>query len=567
LHRLALNALRESAETRNDFARLANHASGAKDPEAVLEYAPTAARQASMLGAHRQAAAHYKTALKNLGKSAPELRAELLDAYADECSLLNQRIEAKEAQEEALEIWQELGQRVKEGRAYRRLSEIDHEYLFGPKREQYIIHAIELLETLPPSKELARAYGQMARVHLSLNEFSGAEPIYWGSRAIELAEQLGDVETLVHALSSVGAWEMSTKRAEGQAKLERSLKLSLEHGFQFHVARALANLANELNNLREYAESLRYTEMGIEYCIQHDLDYWLEGFLIDRAISRFKQGYWAEAEQDARTALEFIGTIESVSYLESVWIILHLQVRRGEPPSPEILRNIIAPLSKANDLDTRCLFAAIFAERAWLNGDLMKCRAEAEPTYQSVLQLNYKPEGVHDHGFSELSYYLWRAGAITEPLAIVIEPYASQIRGNWRKAAAMWEKIGCPYEQGMALMDGNEIAQLKALEIFERLGAKPIIEVLKQQMRAQGIRIPRGARPTTRENPFGLTAREMDILSCLINGLSNHVIAKQLSLSTRTVEHHISSILQKMEVQSRNEAVARAVKNKIFPSA
>ena len=150
LHRLVLNALRESPETRNDWARLTNHAAGAKDAQAVLEYARVAARQASTLGAHHQAAAHYKTALQYVGKSDPELRAEFLDAYSDECSLLNQRTEAKEAQQEALEIWQELGRRDKEGGAYRRLSEIDHEYLFSPEREQYVARAIELLETLPP---------------------------------------------------------------------------------------------------------------------------------------------------------------------------------------------------------------------------------------------------------------------------------------------------------------------------------------------------------------------------------------------------------------------------------
>jgi DNA-binding CsgD family transcriptional regulator len=84
-------------------------------------------------------------------------------------------------------------------------------------------------------------------------------------------------------------------------------------------------------------------------------------------------------------------------------------------------------------------------------------------------------------------------------------------------------------------------------------------------MRMQGIRIPRGPRPATRENPFGLTAREMEVLACLAEGgLSNSAIAKKLSLSTRTVEHHIASILQKMGVASRSETVALAVKENLL---
>jgi len=92
------------------------------------------------------------------------------------------------------------------------------------------------------------------------------------------------------------------------------------------------------------------------------------------------------------------------------------------------------------------------------------------------------------------------------------------------------------------------------------------MEKLKQQMRAQGVRgIPRGPRPATRENPFGLTSREMEVLASLVEGLNNNAIAKRLSLSTRTVEHHIASILQKMQVQSRNEAVTLALKERLLP--
>ncbi len=115
-------------------------------------------------------------------------------------------------------------------------------------------------------------------------------------------------------------------------------------------------------------------------------------------------------------------------------------------------------------------------------------------------------------------------------------------------------------------MDGDESAQLKALEIFESLGARPIIEKLKGRMRTQGIRVPRGPRPATRKNRFGLTSREMEVLGQLVKGSSNPAIAKSLSLSIRTVEHHIASILQKMGVESRNEAAALAHKDDLFPA-
>jgi AAA ATPase-like protein len=56
LHRMALDALKTSPATRHDLSRLAHHAEAASDREAVLEYAPAAAKQAAAAGAHREAA-------------------------------------------------------------------------------------------------------------------------------------------------------------------------------------------------------------------------------------------------------------------------------------------------------------------------------------------------------------------------------------------------------------------------------------------------------------------------------------------------------------------------------
>jgi membrane protein implicated in regulation of membrane protease activity/DNA-binding CsgD family transcriptional regulator len=55
--------------------------------------------------------------------------------------------------------------------------------------------------------------------------------------------------------------------------------------------------------------------------------------------------------------------------------------------------------------------------------------------------------------------------------------------------------------------------------------------------------------------PFGLSAREVDVLQLVALGLSNAEIAERLVLSQRTVDHHVSHILNKMGASSRLEAV------------
>lgn len=60
-----------------------------------------------------------------------------------------------------------------------------------------------------------------------------------------------------------------------------------------------------------------------------------------------------------------------------------------------------------------------------------------------------------------------------------------------------------------------------------------------------------------------LTEREREVLGLMVEGLSNHDIAKKLYVSQSTVKFHVSSILSKLGVINRTEAVAMAVKQKL----
>jgi DNA-binding CsgD family transcriptional regulator len=158
----------------------------------------------------------------------------------------------------------------------------------------------------------------------------------------------------------------------------------------------------------------------------------------------------------------------------------------------------------------------------------------------------------------ELAAWLWRVGALQEPPADIAEPYASEISGDWRGAAAAWRTLGCPYEYACQLAwHGAEAEQRQALTILEQLGAAPAARLLRRQMRMRGVRrVPRGSRPSTRGHPLGLTRREAEILGLLVDGLRSSSIAKRLYVSPKTVEHHVSAILAKLGVSSRAEAVA-----------
>jgi DNA-binding CsgD family transcriptional regulator len=95
-----------------------------------------------------------------------------------------------------------------------------------------------------------------------------------------------------------------------------------------------------------------------------------------------------------------------------------------------------------------------------------------------------------------------------------------------------------------------------ALTAFEELGAADA-DAAASLLRSHGVK-------AARSGPKGigvLTKRELEILGLLGEGLSNPEIAERLFISRRTVEHHVASVLSKLELSGRGEATAYAVRN------
>ena len=83
---------------------------------------------------------------------------------------------------------------------------------------------------------------------------------------------------------------------------------------------------------------------------------------------------------------------------------------------------------------------------------------------------------------------------------------------------------------------------------------------MARKLREQGARgLPRGPRRATRASPAGLTPRQTEILALVAAGLRNAEIAARLHVTSKTVEHHVSAILQKLGARTRAEAGVQAV--------
>jgi DNA-binding NarL/FixJ family response regulator len=152
-------------------------------------------------------------------------------------------------------------------------------------------------------------------------------------------------------------------------------------------------------------------------------------------------------------------------------------------------------------------------------------------------------------------------------VAPLASPYRDEIEGRIEDAVGEWDALGCPYEAALALAFSDDEAHLRdAVARFDRLGATAAVGAVRRRMRQLGIRsIPVGSRSTTRANPAGLTRREQEVLELLCESLSNEQIAERLVLSVRTVDHHVSAILGKLGVASRQLAAETAQRSGLVP--
>jgi len=566
LHAAVLRALLEHGEKAGSehasLARLTHHAAAAEDAALVWRFAPEAAQQASAQGAHREAAAHYQTALRYIDSLDSERRAELLDELSQEAYLSGHIKDAVQPCEAALALWKTLRRQESVGRDLRRLSRLNWFLGRHAEAERYGLAAVELLETLPVGRELAMAYANMA--NLRMVESDTAQTALWGERAIELAERLDDSETLSYALNSVGTAQLEDDDDRGWAQLKRSLAIALEHGYEEHVARAYGNLSGNMIGRHNYPQAGIYIKEGMAYCAEHDLGAWGHYLQGQQSHLRLAQGDWEGAEEDA-TAILNVPWEDTTNRAPALLVLGKVRARRGDPGAEAALDEAHATAQKAGVLrtgvmDSFVLLAAARAEWRWLQGDREQCVAEADAGFQLALK------HIYPWYVGEVAIWLWRCGALHEAPPNTFAPYARQIGGDWRAAADAWEQLGCPYEQALALLNGDEEAQRAALAIFERLGAAPAAEIARKRLRAAGVRgLPRGPRPATQANSVGLTPRQFEILLLLAEGLHNSEIADRLSTTPKTVEHHVSAVLAKLHARSRAEAARLAYELGLIP--
>lgn len=558
LNKRILELFKDSFEQNEQLERIIHHAKNANEHEIVVYYAPLAARHAARVGAHTEARKLFSTAIEYYQGSDNDLLIQFHEPYAYECYLTNQVKEAIIYSTKALSIWKAENNKEKIGNCMRFLSRLW--WLDGNRKnaEKFGEQAIEVLSDQPPSPAKAMAYSNMSQLKLLFDQ--AAESLAWGEIAIGIAKKLGDEATLSHALNNVGSAYMNMQSFEqrGIDLLEESLSIALKNSFHEHAARAYSNLGSNSLKLKKYAFAEQKLDEGIKYCEERDLDSARSIKLSLKSLLNLEMGNWQKAYDIADNLLKNENHLSACTIV-LLNVISTIKMRRGDA---DALPFMLQAAKKAFDTaELQRIVPSLIAllEYEWLTGKIV-IRDDDLHTIKGVIG-----QSIYNVDKNEFVFWLQKARKQRLPLSTVYDEYDVSTVKKAQWAAAFWEKAGCPYRQALALFEGTDDDKRKAISIVHGLGADAVYEKMKMQMRNSGIRnIPRGRRKSTLSNPAQLTSRELDVLHLLKDGMQNKEIAGKLFISSKTVDHHISSILFKLDVNSRTKAVTEAVRMEII---
>ena len=526
--------------------------SAAGDRAAAGRYAFGAAQRAARLGAHREAADHYRTALR-FADGDRQQRAALLVALSYECYLFDEQADALAARTQALEIAELTGDRAALGVHQRWLSRLS--WFLGGGRDpvRYADQAVATLEPLGDSHELGMAYSNRSQVAMLGSDIDGAER--WGELAIALARRLDDREVETHALNNVGTARLERGDSiESWTLMKRSLDMALADDAHEHVARAYTNLGTMAGMYRRLPDADRWLRAGIAYCADRDLDSWTTYMSAHLARTMAESGAGLDDALTLALGLLARPRLAPVTTIVAATVAGVLPARRGEDGGDVLDR--AWQLAVGTGESQRLVQAGCaLAEVAWLVG---------EPPPVDVLDRAWAAALANPVPWelAEIAYWRRAAGLDDTTDTSLPQPFALMRHGDWRAAARAWESLGCPGWQAVALgRDASIEAAREAYEILTRLQLPAVWAAIARDRNAAGLPVPRGPRAARAANPAGLTARELDILQLMAEGLTNAAIAGRLYVSARTVDHHVAAVLRKLDQPTRGRAVAAALRD------
>ncbi len=338
--------------------------------------------------------------------------------------------------------------------------------------------------------------------------------------------------------------------------MRTSIEIAREHALHSQSGRGYANMHDLLARAHRFPEAVSWYREGMAYCNDHDIATYGSCLLAGQAAVELDLGHWDEAESMSQQVLAkpYLSPANAIPPHKTLGQLLG---RRGDP---EAMQHLDVTVESATDTGEAGWLGITLPERAeihWLRGDTDAAADDLQRAWPVVAKMNGWRRGL-------VAVWLRRLGqpidvdididALPEPARLSL---ARRARGRAPRRGSRCSARG---RRRSARYDaGTEASLREALAGFEALGADAAVRLCRRELRRLGVRsVPAGARASTREHPAGLTPRESEVLELLVEGLRNDEIAGRLVISVKTVDHHVSAVLGKLGVSSRNAAASEA---------
>jgi DNA-binding CsgD family transcriptional regulator len=421
------------------------------------------------------------------------------------------------------------------------------------------------------------------RAHFGAGAF--AEAFALALRAGELGDRFGDVDLSAFARNLQGRILIRQGRLAEGLELHDEAMLAATGGELSPVITGLVYCAAidscqavlELERVREWTDSLQ------KWCdAQPQLSSFTGACMVCRAEIMEVGGQWPDALEEARrAAARFLESLGPIAAAEALYRQAEIHRLRGELDAAEARyldasqsgRDPQPGLSLLRLAQGRAEAAAQALRRALAASSQPVARAKLLPAAVEVFLANDAVAEARSAA-TELSVIadgfgtdLARALATrARGMVELAEGDAAAAATSLGQAFAALQRLGAPYLAAQArvqlacayqVLGDHEGASLEgqaARGMFERLGAALDVRAIDAL----------AAKASEAPSTGGLSARELEVLRLVASGKTNKLIARELCLSEKTVDRHVSNILAKLNVPTRAGATAFAYENKLI---
>ena len=402
-------------------------------------------------------------------------------------------------------------------------------------------------------------------------------------RALDYARATGDVDLELVALGDLGyALVRSGDVGEGLRLVDEAMAglTAGEYTRLETVVFACCAMLVACEAAGDLARATQWCRVADEFVAQYGCPFLYADCRIIYGSILVARGQWDEAERELMSALEVADGVFAAAHVRARAALADLRLRQGRlDVARALLAGIEHERAAALPAATLAYARGEVALASSLLERLLRHEDTSSPIAARALGLLVEASLACGHA-SEASAVAQRLEAVTAQRGDEAAGWARMAAGRvaeaqgdeatalacYEQAVEVFARLELPFEVAGARLAAVRVSDpgrpalavseaKAALSAFEQLGAETDSDSARAVLRSLGVR----GRP----GPKGaglLTIREREVLRLLASGLSNPEIASRLSISRKTAAHHVSSVLGKLDLRNRAEAVAYAVR-------